>query len=91
MNKITAPIVAFLLVFGAAACGNQVQQPLTCGPGLVLEVDDDGQECEPDTNGNGIDDENEGIDAEEPEDEAAAEEEDSDGNKRTCRRPKKRC
>lgn len=46
-----------LLLAPVAACG-----PPNCGPNQVAENDDDGWECEPDRNRNGVDDEDEDDD-----------------------------
>lgn len=63
---IVAPMLAFMLV-GTAACQTTPRSVLVCAENEVLEVDEDGEECEPDENGNGIDDENEGEEGSEVE------------------------
>lgn len=64
VSKIAvAPFLALTLI-GTAACSNEPERTLVCAENEVLEVDEDGEECEPDENNNGIDDEAEGEQSE---------------------------
>lgn len=78
---IVAPFLALTLL-GTSACANEPERTLVCAENEVLEVDEDGQECEPDENGNGIDDENEGEQAE-------GESESKDKKKKSTRRKRR--
>lgn len=52
---IVGVIAALSIMVGFAACNGGAGP--TCQPGYVAEYDDDGWECEPDSDGNGVDDE----------------------------------
>lgn len=54
---VAAAAVALVVTAAGYSCAPAAQ---TCPAGQVAEWDDDGLECEPDANGNGIDDEDEG-------------------------------
>jgi hypothetical protein len=55
--KAAIGVVALLgmVGIGAAACNGDGGP--SCPTGYVVEYDDDGYECEPDSDGNGVDDE----------------------------------
>lgn len=53
---LTAPALAVALVLGTSACGAGTPS-ISCPAGTVVEYDDDGAECEPDADGDGVDDE----------------------------------
>lgn len=56
MKKLAMSLLLALgLAFGVTACSTEPN----CPAGQVAEFDDDGWECEPDANQNGVDDEEE--------------------------------
>ncbi len=81
----TALVLALGLAFSTVGCG---QTELNCPNGYFVEVDEDGRECEPDFNNDGIDDEDQ---QDQPDEAGESEEEDDDsGNKKRRSRRSRR-
>ena len=57
LAALAAVPVAAVLLAAPAGCGDSRPPAPVCGYQQVAEYDGDGWECEPDLNGNGVDDE----------------------------------